>query len=273
MDSPNPLDANLRVFIALSLDAVWPEVYPPGKLIPDESKHMTLVFLGAVSHPTLTQIKSGFPDPSWMLGPAGFFDAVEFLPPRAPRVVVWHAKWVYDPGVATYQTQLKNWVSSLGIQVERRVFLPHVTLARSPFEMDSWKKQFVPLPFCVTGVHVFRSFPNSVYQSLWERPLKPVFEELEHTADRAYSIRGRTYADLLSHAWLTLSGVEPGLLTLPFPRSQVQNLNQVVEQINVNLSMADEQIGVPVKAVSYAGDVKPVTQTQPWIEWKMICDV
>jgi 2'-5' RNA ligase len=92
---------------------------------PDERLHLTLHFLGAVSHQGLPELVDGLRLPSIRF-------ALELeRPQRWPNGVA-----VLQPSAAPYgllevHAALSDRLDRLGLSVERRQFRPHVTLARN----------------------------------------------------------------------------------------------------------------------------------------------
>src|SRR5271170_5417229 len=84
-----------RLFFGAQVKAAWPQELPPGRLIPEETRHMTLAFLGqsALDASQFPQI----PKPSFTIGPAGIGSQLLFLPKSHARVVALDTLWLEDP--------------------------------------------------------------------------------------------------------------------------------------------------------------------------------
>jgi RNA 2',3'-cyclic 3'-phosphodiesterase len=234
-----------RLFYGLEVDAPWPEQFPPGRLVDASSRHMTVEFLGDL--PNLPDL-SDAPVPPFPIGPVGQFDRVLFLPKRRANVVAWHIFGFDDP-----------YFESL---------LCHVTLARRPFEMDAWKEAFEPLPCVGVALHLYESVGNLTYKPLWSHPLLPPFEELPHTADIAFRVRGETLQQLHRNAEVALCFKAPGML--PDLGRVANSFDEMVIALNDLVSDLDTREGSPFKAVSFSGELQ---EREGILEWEMIVDV
>lgn len=261
-----------RVFLGFSVQAPWPDTYPRGRIIEENVRHITCAFLGNINFAPLEKNLPNFPCPTFLLGPVGVSDKVLFLPKFKPRVVAHQISWFGDGKheVETFQKMLLDWLASLEYSVDRRPLLPHVTLARAPFEKQEWEEAFEKLPFIVTGIHLYESLGNLRYTSIWEMPLLPAFEEFEHTADIAFHIRGKTLQELYRNGAIALSFTYPPLLSF-IEKIPVDNLDQVVRHLNAMISACDLKMGCPFKAVSYHGKIKQ--DNKGLLHWAMIVDV
>lgn len=261
--------AERRLFFGFSVNAAWPMTYPKGRIIDEASRHLTLAFLGNISFDRIENALKEFPKPNFFLGPVGLCDRLLFLPEITPRVVAYHVSWISDGGkLGSYHDQVLQWLKGLGFSIDKRPFLPHITLARTPFTENEWESAFESLPVIVTGIHLYESMGNLRYHSIWELPLIPAFEEFEHTADIAFTIRGKNYEELYQHAAVAMSFKYPQFLSFLEERKP-QELNQVVQALNKMLSLCDQEIGCPFKAVSYHGALKE----KEYLEWEMVVDV
>lgn len=155
-----------RVFIACSLKADWPQQFPPGKILTIDNRHMTLAFLGNIEDiklPILDQV----PKPNFNQQPGGEFDKILALPKRKPRAMSYHARFTMEEqAMLDYQKQLIYWLSQYQFLVDDRPFLPHVTIARPPFEKSQWQHYFQPFTFLVTGIHLYESLGHRQFQIL-----------------------------------------------------------------------------------------------------------
>lgn len=242
----------MRRFFGMEVAAPWPEEFPNGRLLLEADRHLTLAFLGDEEPPDL----ASFPKPAFEIGPAGIFDKPLFLPHREPRVAAWHIHWL-EEGVATYQKQLAHW-----LQLKEEKFLSHVTIARKPFVIHEWKEPFQKLPMYVKDICFYESLGCSHYKALWKYPLLAPFDEIEHTADIAFRVRG----DLYLHAQLALAFKYPPLIGY-FHFQEMIDLEEIVSSLNVMIARADSEIGCPFKAVSFHGALTANN------EWEMIVDV
>lgn len=252
-----------RLFFGMEVHAPWPDHFPSGRLLDEAHRHMTLVFLGKVDFTKISL--SELPTPTFKVGFAGQFDQCLFLPPRHTRCVAWHVSWLEETcAFDRFHQTLCEWLGKTDKH------LPHVTLARCPLDKKAWESSFVPLPLFLTNIHLYESLGNSHYQSLWSFPLLAPFEEIEHVADLAFSIRGETFDQLFQHAELALAFIFPPLLPFFLPPNTLSSLESVIALLNEVVHHADKEIGCPFKAVSYHTD--RVTKENV-MHWEMIVDV
>ena len=244
----------MRLFFALQVVSPWPDRLPPGRFIAEEHRHLTLAFLGESNMPDL----ESFPKPPFSIGLSGFFDKLVLLPKHVhPHVAAWHIHWLEGEQILNaYQKQVLQF-----LKLNESPFLPHVTIAREPFDKEAWEHQFELLPMYVKDVRLCELLGYSQYRTIWAYPLQAPFEEHEHTADIAFVIRG----DLYLHAQLALSFKFPPFL--PYIDSRkLTTVNEIVTALNEIIAKIDSKIGCPLKAVSLHGEIENG-------EWEMIVDV
>lgn len=82
-----------RLFFGAEVHAAWPKEFPHGRIIDEESRHITLAFLGQTSFARLESILPALPLPQFKIGKVGKIDRFLFLPERNPRVVAGHVHW------------------------------------------------------------------------------------------------------------------------------------------------------------------------------------
>ncbi|NGX59849.1 MAG: RNA 2',3'-cyclic phosphodiesterase [Chlamydiae bacterium] len=258
-----------RLFFGFSVDAPWPITYPKGRIIEEGARHLTLAFLGNYPFEKLEKELSHFPKPDFPIGPVGVCDKLLFLPELKPRVVSNHVHWLVDgEKISTYHKKVLDWLENLGYPIDRRPFLSHITLARAPFIEKEWEEAFEKLPVLITGIHLYESIGNLRYPSIWNLPLLLPFEEFEHTADIAFHVHGQTFRELYLHGALAMSFKFPHFLTYLKDR-EMEDLNQVIQSLNEMISLCDQEIGCPFKAVSYHGKLA----TENLLRWEMVVDV
>lgn len=271
MDFQNAFSiANKRLFLGLEIVSLWPLKLPSGRIIPPEGRHLTLLFFGNVSFSSLEPLLREIPPLSF--GCTGFFNRCLFLPPGDGRVVAWHVDWLgKKERIESYQRRLHLLFSAAGYTLDARAWLPHVTLCRAPFAPEEWSKDFVQLPFYTSALHLYESKGNLLYEPLRSWSIALPFEEIEHTADIAFRIRGEDFYELYGHAWAALSFQIPELISyfeMPF---QLHSLDEVIISLNERLSAADSAEGIGMKAVSFHGEA--VWKDSGFYEWEMIVDV
>lgn len=262
-----------RIFFALEVNAPWPENFPKGRLLDFTDRHATLAFLGEVNDKPLIQaLNHCFPRPSFHVGLMGFFSECLLLPPRHPHVVAWHVEWL-DSEIRLIQFReiLLSWLHSLHYPCKEPAekWLCHVTLCRQPFDRDSWKKTFKPLPMYFQALHLYESLGNSRYKPLWSYPFIPPFEEIEHTADVAYLIRGEGLNQIYAHAMGALAFRYPPLLSY-IKEKKFEHFDDLIIDLNNSIAQADADIGCPFKAISFHGNLE---KKDLILHWEMIVDV
>lgn len=260
-----------RLFFGVEVCAPWPEDLPSGRLLAEGSRHLTLAFLGFVHYEEVQALLAAIPKPNFRVGFAGQFDECLFLPSRHPNVVAWHVKWLEESGsLVRYQRELSDFLRANGFTVDAREFLPHVTVARQPFDANRWLGSFQSLPLITSTIHLYESMGNLVYEPRWSLPVLLPFEELSHTADIAFRVHGESLDQLQLHAMVALSFKFPELqnhLSLKAPKS----LDDVVIHLNESVSAADAAVGAPFKAVSFCGEARSIEEGV--LAWEMIVDV
>lgn len=258
-----------RLFFGFSVHAPWPQDTPAGRVIEEKGRHITLAFLGNTAHEPLEKAFSDFPKQKNLIGPVGKTDSLLFLPKQSPRVVAEHVKWLSDEKyLEKIHQELLNWLENLGHKTDKRPFLPHITVARAPFDKEKWEESFHPLPLWVSGIHLYESSGNLQYNSLWQDSFLPPFEEFEHMADIAFHIRGKSLKDLYLHGAIALSFKFPPFIGFLQDR-EFTSIDQVIQGLNQMVSQCDLEIGCPFKAVSYHGK----QDEQEILTWEMIVDV
>ena len=127
----------MRLFVAIELprrvrEALWNEArklgknWRSGRLLPPESYHITLSFLGQQPEHRLESITAAMdrchcPPFQATLGELGLFD-------QRGGGVLWRGVW--SPELSRLQSQLARQLEQAGFALEKRPFQPHITLAR-----------------------------------------------------------------------------------------------------------------------------------------------
>lgn len=254
-----------RLFIAMEIQAPWPEEYPGGRVLLEANRHLTLAFLGNTSFAAIEKALPSFPKPPFSLGLAGIFSKPLFLSNVAAWQIDW---WEEEAALLQYRQAIVSWLEKIPIRIQGE-FLSHVTIARKPTELEVWKRTFTPLPCFAKDVVVFESLGHSTYAPLWRLPLLAPFEPVEHMADVAFLIRGHDLEQLYTHAWLALSFFEP-ILCGYFAPAKPNSLRELVSFLNKQIAHVDIEVGCPLKAVSHHGTL---VENGNIIEWEMIADV
>jgi 2'-5' RNA ligase len=264
-----------RLFFGLEAIAPWPHELPSGRLLKENQRHLTLAFLGKTHFPSLSTLLPSFPTPSFKVGLVGQFDKCLLLPKKHLHVVAWHVDWLEnDHNVRHFQKTLVNWLLENGFVPanHERDFLPHVTLSRKPFVSKEWTESFTKLPVIVKDIHLYESLGHSNYESRWHYPIKAPFEEIEHTADIAFRIRGENFTQLHQHALVALAFKYPPLLSYfsKIQENKEMNLEDIIIKLNTIIGRADSEIGCPFKAVSFHDKL---IKEENLLIWEMIVDV
>lgn len=141
------------------------------------------------------------------MAPTGIFDACIFLPPKKhPHVVAWNIHWLsLGKALISYQKQCLQWLHQRKYEIEKRKFFPHVSIARSPFEKNQWKKVFSERPFLIRALHLYESVGGLHYVPQWTRPFIPAFEEVKHTTGKAFHIYGENLQQIYTNAQVALA--------------------------------------------------------------------
>jgi len=263
-----------RLFFGVEAHAPWPETYPKGRVLEESHRHMTLAFLGNVDFTKISDVIPELPLPSWKIGLAAMFDKPLFLPKhsRQPRVIAWHVAWLTSgQPLLDYQLQMTDFLIKQEYHLDKRPFLPHVTIARAPFYVTDWKKHFVSIPCFFSDIHLYESKGGLRYEPIWSAKVASPFDEIEHTADIAFIVRGENLAQLYTNALLALAFRFPLLINYFFEASNLISLNDIVKLLNESVLKADSDLGCPFKAISYHGDLKQ--SPAGYYEWEMIVDV
>lgn len=264
-----------RLFLGLEALGPWPVKLPPGRIIPEEGRHATLAFLGFIQEERLTDLIDMTPPLPWRVGLTTIAKAPLLLPPRKPRCLSLEIEPLENiEELFTYQESLSTLLLNNGflmVKEKSRSFFPHITLARAPFESREWIKSFHKQFIHLGSLHLYESLGNSTYKPLHSWPVLPPFEEMSHTADLAFLIRGPSIQSLALHAFTALVGVSPSLFQYMLPWAQVESLDDLIKGINSSIACLDIEEGSPFKAVSYHGDIKSLGNGV--LEWEMIVDV
>lgn len=260
-----------RLFFGVEVHAPWPYLLPKGRLLDEKYRHITLSFLGNISCFPLIQALNRFPKISLKMGAAGYFDSCLSLPPKDSTVIAWHAKWLNDCAIVHVQKIVSNWLIAQGYVLDNRPWMPHVTLCRQPFDTNEWKDAFIPLPFYTGAIHLYESKGNLNYQPIWSYPVKAPFEEVDHTADMAFIIRGENLRQLFDNAFIALAFKAVEFIAFYQAPITLHHLDDIIIALNEMITRVDSQIGSPIKAVSFHGEV--VQLEEALLQWEMIVDV
>ncbi len=262
------MQAEKNLFFGLSLLAPWSDPYPEGRVVPAESRHLTLAFLGRTPQGELLERVQAHPLPLPALAPAGVADRLLFLPEKRPRVAAVNITWLRGgEAIAALREALASY---FGLSLDLRPFLSHVTLARAPFDARAWKRGFAIHPVVVHHLHLYQSDGNLIYTPLWTQELLSPFEEIEHTGDIAYTVRGKTLQELFLHAQLALATEHLPFVDYLNTESAPNTLDELVMLLDEQIARLDSVSGSPFKAVSFHGKL---VEQNGLLTWEMIVDV
>ena len=261
-----------RLFFAFEVQAPWPEQLPKGRLLREQDRHLTFAFLGHTDFSSLQPMLQAIPLPPFKVGLTGKFDKIVFLPKRHPRVVAWHLSLDGFDVLPAYRNMFITWLQEQGFTPDDRQELTlHVTLCRAPFQFDAWRGAFHPLPCFLKSLHLYESIGQLHYQPVWSHPMLLPFEELDHTADIAFKIRGETVTQLFFHALSALAFKSPEMIKYNQNTGELATIDEVVIRLNQVVAKADAAVGCPFKAVSFHGEI--VQEPDNILTWEMIVDV
>lgn len=266
-----------RLFFGTAVHAPWPTLPNEERILEPEHRHLTLAFLGEVPlSPLLSRLSTFSLANSPLLippiGSVGYFDRCDFLPPAHPHVAAWHVQWLNSHApIISLQATLSDWLLTAGYPIDRRPWHPHVTLCRQPFSSPLWQKTFHPTPCYTTFLHLYESLGNLQYVSRWHYPLLSPIEEIDHTADMAFRLRGHTLHSLYDAAFTALAFKVECLPFFPTHPPELHSLDDIVIHLNRVITRMDERVGCPLKGVSFHGNLQ--TLNHSILEWEMIVDV
>lgn len=267
-----PSPETKRLFFGLEVISPWPDSLPQGRLLEESHRHLTLAFLGNTDFSKLSVVLPSIPLPSFTMGLVGKFDKCLFLPEKHPHVVAWHVEWMDNAdALGSYQKTLTHWLMSQDfLPKSESQFLPHVTLCRKPFIKKNWEKSFETLPLIAKDIHLYESLGGLKYRPIWTQSFIAPFDEIDHTADIAFWIRGKNLDQLYIHAQTALAFHSPILMNYFLNQGSIDTLDSIIARLNGAITRADSEIGCSLKAVSYHGHI---LEKNNILEWEMIVDV
>lgn len=265
-----------RLFFGLEVEAPWPAKLPAGRLLDEKHRHATLAFLGNVNFSKLNRCLESFPKLPFQVGLSGKFCKCLFLPTHHPHVVAWQADWMENlekQQMTDFQRKLVDWLKAESFHPDDKhaEWLPHITMARTPFDHKQWEDSFTELPFISRYLHLYESTGNLHYEPKWTHTFLAPFQEIEHTADIAFNVRGENIEQLFKNAFIALAFHYPQALAYYEVPQELNHLDDLIRGLNALITKIDGEIGIPLKAVSYHGDINQGPTNA--LEWEMIVDV
>jgi SHS2 domain-containing protein len=150
-------------------------------------------------------------------------------------------------------------------------YLPHVTICRNHFDQKIWEKSFRLLPLYIKSFNLYESLGHSEYNTLWKKDFIRPFEEIKHTADIAFIVKGKTYQDLLYNSFIALSFKSLDFLLYHEVLERVDSIDDVIINLNNVITKAEiDGIHIPFKAVSFHSHIEKKDNI---LLWEMIVDV
>lgn len=258
-----------RMFFGLSVSSQWPDSFPNAKIIKANMRHITLAFLGSTDFEAIEKDLDSFPKAPFKVGPDGILDKLLLLPENDPNVVAYHAKFI-DDRVESYRKDIVSWLEERSIyKEEKRAFLPHVTIGKKPKKLSQWKDEFSPMPFIVQDICLYESLGNSEFKILWQKPFALPVEEITHTADIAYIIRGQTNQEFFNNAQVALCYADEQMISF-IEDKKVNTFDDVVIELNNLNEKTGEKQEALFKSISFHGSG---TDENGFISWEMFVDV
>lgn len=253
-----------RLFFGFEVHAPWPETLPDARTLKAKHRHLTLAFLGDTSYSKLRNLIPRLPKPHFRVGPVGISDSCLCLPKRHPNIVTWHVDSFGEDPLETYQKELSEFLEGEGYQLERRKFLKHITLGRSPFSEREWKKNFRPLPLFFHNFHLYESYGGLRYEPIWSHDLLPPFEEIELRAGLAFRVYGSSLRQVFHNAQIALAFKCFELLPFLDARFEGHSIEEGILQLNAITTRANREAKVPLMNVKFQGEVSPIKGILMW---------
>jgi len=263
-----------RVFFGFEIETNWLKTPFEKKIIQEKNRHITLLFLADQNFLVIEKVLNEIPSLDLKVPLSGFFDEILFLPKKHPRVVAYRANFMNKTHeIQKFQKDLFEFFKSKNFQMKpnRDNFIPHVTVCRNNFDVQEWKNIFLPFGFYVKSFNLFESLQNSEYKTLWKKDFLKPFDEILHTADIAFNIKGESFFDLLHNAFIALSFKNSIILNYYKDLKNVNNIDDVIINLNELITKAEiDGIHMPFKAISFHADIKRENNI---LSWEMIVDV
>lgn len=256
--------AQKRLFIGFSIDCPWPQMMPAGRVLKEEHRHITLVFMGQAPFEKTIEVLNDLPIP-FKIGLAGQFNRCLLLPPQQPQVLAWNVDW-FENGkdLLGFWRDLKDLLKAHNLPlVDHKGFLPHVTMARAPFIVKDWEKSFTPLPFIVKKLHLYESVASIHYEPLLTFTLKSPIEQL---TKNSVMLRGKDLEQLYVNAQVALSFIHLGFLPFISNEMPSDNLLEIKFDIERKIDSAQDVIKGAFKTVVFPdGYTLEEDDTLSWI--------
>lgn len=250
-----------RLFFAMQAKLPFFEM-PFGRSLLENDRHLTLTFLGERKKDEILSKMGNLALPFNLLSPSARCDQILFL----SNVVALNVKFLSH---LDFVLSIKRDLDLLYQIDASEPWLPHITLARAPFDAKGYEELNVNLPALFTSFHLYESKGSLTYVPIWSFQFLEPFEIVSHTADLAFKIRGETFSDLFHSAALAISFQYPELFKF-YEKKECTNLEEVIEKLNEFITVCDIEIGSEIKAVSHSSNI--VHQNKIYT-WEMILDL
>jgi RNA 2',3'-cyclic 3'-phosphodiesterase len=267
---------NKRLFFGWEAISPWQEDMPEGRYVTE--KHMTIAFIGNTNrHVDLEGILQAMPHPYFKIAPGGFFDKTIFLPLNFARAVAYHVSLFGKNKMEEFYSSINAFLIEKKFILKKphvkHKLLPHVTVARKPFDISKWKKAFIPMPVYFKNFYLYESIGNLQYnKSTWRYSLPAPFEEIEHTADLSFKIIGTNFYEIYCNSLLALFFNDIRLIPYADINAKTSSLEDIVQSLNAMIRKMDTDIGSQYKGVCYSGHMLFNEDTKLY-NWEMIVDV
>lgn len=165
-----PFDESVKKQITAVQDRLR-EICPKGNFTRPENFHLTLAFLGEIPHSRvepICQVMDGVCFPSF---PLAFERAGSF---RRDNGDLWWIGAAPNPSLLQMQKSLAQGLEQAGFQIDKRKFLPHLTIARQVQGNPPNGKQLLQIPFSAPAEKIClmcseRTGGRLVYTELYQR--------------------------------------------------------------------------------------------------------
>ncbi len=239
-----------RLFFGMSIGAPWPKDLPEGRMIAPQYRHITLAFLGHVEYEPLKNVLPNLPIPNFSIAPVGLCDEFLFFPKHHPKVVVWQATQLGQNKLAVYQKTLTDFLRAHEYKLDRRVFLPHITIARQPFKLGQWKKCFQALPFYCPSVCLYESVGQLRYEVLWQQRLTPPFKKIMAEDYIEFQIYGENMLEVCLNAQCALAFEYPKHLDLLEMHTIPEDFESLAKKLNAFILKLKKAQALPFNSIS-----------------------
>ena len=246
-----------RLFFGFEVHAPWPDNLPDSRSLKAKHRHLTLVFLGNTSYKKIRSLIPQLPKPSFRVGAFGICDSSLFLPHRDPKVVTWHVEPFGEDVLASYQKELSEFLEGEGYPIDKRKFLKHITLGRSPFKKSEWKKHFRPLPVYFHHLHLYESSQGLVYEPIWSHDLLPPFEKVKSGSQVIFKLYGETLQKMICSAQIALCFEHPELTPYLNADFELSHLEEGEKMLNQMLENGSKEVNISFKKVRFEGEMTP----------------